>query len=109
MKSLVFALIAFGTLALFNPDQADFSSFIAERAQTIASDNAREASGGLLSAGSSVVGSLTQALASNLFERKSYVVFSTYEQAFDGGQEGWKFLGMGGQFFELNRPDTLGG
>lgn len=113
MKILFFLLIVLGTLALFNPDKEAFAAFVAERAQTAVTDGAREASGTLLgTGGDSVVGSLTSALATGAFERSNYFVFSTYSADLNGATHDsgeWKYLGVGGQFFELERPRMLDG
>ena len=113
MKFLFFLLIVLGTLALFNPDKDDFAGFIGERAQTAASDNVRASSGSYLGMdGESVVGTLTRALATGAFERSNYFVFSTYSADLNGVVRGggqWKYLGVGGQFFELERPSMLDG
>lgn len=112
MKFFIVVLIVFGTLALFNPDERDFAAFIGEQAQTMVTDTARASSGALFGAAAgSVVGALTQALANNAFERKSYVIFSTYSLDLNGELNGeeWTFIGIGSQFFETSRPEMLDG
>ena len=113
MKFSFFLLIALGTLALFNPDNDDFAAFVGERAQTAVSDNARASSGSLLGTDpGSLVAMLTRELARGSFERKNYFIFSTYATDLNGSEHDggeWKFLGVGGQFFELKRPRVLGG
>ncbi|MCH7640471.1 MAG: hypothetical protein IH855_13600 [Bacteroidetes bacterium] len=110
MKFLFLTLIVVGTLVLFNPDKKNFNSFVAERAQTGITDNAREtSSGGLLGGGS---GTLTSELTRASFERSNYFILSTYVADLNGAEHDggeWKFLGVGGQFFELERPRVLGG
>ena len=113
MRFSFLLLIVLGTLALFNPDKDDFAGFIGERAQTIVSDNVRASSGSLLgTGGGSVVAMLTRELARGSFERSNYFILSTYETDLNGAEHDggeWKFLGVGGQFFELERPRMLGG
>ena len=113
MRFSFLLLIVLGTLALFNPDKDNFAGFIGERAQTAVSDNAREIDGSFLGTGDgSVVGMLTTALTSGAFERSNYFIFSTYATDLNGAEHDvgeWKFLGIGSQFFELERPRMLGG
>ena len=110
MKFVFLTLIVVGTLVLFNPDKKDFTNFVAQRVQTSITDNARgTSSGGLLGGGD---GTLTSELARGSFERSNYFILSTYAADLNGAEHDggeWKFLGVGGQFFELERPRMLGG
>lgn len=112
MKFTFFLLITLGTLALFNPDKDNFAGFIGERAQTAVSDNVRASSGSLLGTDDgSVVAMLTRELARGSFERSNYFILSTYATDINGAEHDggeWKYLGVGGQFFELDRPRMFG-
>lgn len=113
MKIFMFLGILLGTLALFNPSQDDFTAFIRERTRDVVSEYGRAAGGGLFrSAVSSLAGEVAGAIAGGSVERRNYILASTYSLDLNGmGREGgkWRFLGIGGQFFELERPAMLEG
>lgn len=111
MKFFFFLLIVFGTLALFNPDDADFAVYVNEKAQTAVADRARTGGQGFLSSntGSSAT-ALSSAFSEGAFQRNNYFVFSTFTADLDGpdGNRGdWRFLGVGNQFIEMRKPASI--
>lgn len=113
MRVLLILGVLVGTMALFNPTEDDFRSFVTERASEAVSDHARSA-GGSLFAGvvGSVGGTLAGAVASRAVRRDSYVMFSIYTIDIDGPErngEEWRFLGLAKQFIPLSRPESMGG
>ena len=113
MKIFLIAAVLLGTLALFNPGEDAFRTFVRERANEMVSDRAREAGGGLFgSIAGSVGGALAEAFASRTVQRDNYLVASVYTIDLDGpGRDGeeWRFLGVAKQFIPLSRPASLGG
>src|SRR5690606_10159326 len=113
MKSLLFVLIVAGTLALFNPSQDDFTTFVQGRARDVVSEYGRTAGGDLFGdVVGALAGQVSGAIAGGSVERSNYLLVSTYTLDLDGARsEGgeWRFLGVGGQFFELERPAMLKG
>ncbi|MDX1438485.1 MAG: hypothetical protein R3284_01150 [Rubricoccaceae bacterium] len=110
MKTAFFLLVVFGTLALFNPDEADFALHVREKAQTAVSDQARSLDDSFLIPSDTPTSALAQAHASGAFERNNFVVFSLFKADLDGAQlQGgeWTFLGIGKQFFQLSKPSTF--
>ena len=112
--------ILIGTLLLIlwwtNPDETQFSDFLADEVSEIAGDAGEEAGGAmnfLTQRLGREIGDLAgQALgrqASGMFERESYGVASTYELDLNGRASGgtWKFVGVAGQFFPIEKPDDL--
>lgn len=100
---LVLALIA---LALFNPDMEDFQLFVETSTEELIRDEVGE---GLLSDALSALGSgLAGEHVDEVTRRRNYFIFSTYtidlDEEPDSGDE-WRFLGLAGQFLELDRPD----
>ena len=102
------AAIAAIVLILLNPDMEDFSVFAREQSALLMQE---QVGGGILGrvisgAGADVVGGLVEKAT----ERNNYMLFSTYTLDFDGAnQEGneWRFLGIAGMFFELERPEAI--
>jgi hypothetical protein len=113
MRILLVAGVLLGTLALFNPDEEDFRSYVTERANEAISDRARSAGGSIFSdIVGSVGGTLAGHVASRTVRRDEYYVFSVYTIDLDGPQrrgEEWRFLGLAKQFVPLHTPDSLGG
>lgn len=105
MKTFLFSLIAIGTLGLFNPDQAAFASYMSERAQTTVTDNARQAPTSFLGGANAVT---SQAQTASEYKRSSYLVFSTYTLDAHGTSRGvdYRYLGIGGQFFQVKKPEA---
>jgi hypothetical protein len=111
MRFLILLVIVLGTLALFNPSQEDFTTFIQDRTRDVVTDVGRSAGGSLLgSVTGAVAGTVAGAIAGQAVERKNFLVFSLYTVDLNGARhEGgeWTFLGIGGQFFEMERPEIL--
>jgi hypothetical protein len=105
---IVTALLAAIALAFFNPSMDDFSLFVRAQSEQILIDETGDTSlGRALSAfGSRLAGDYVHRVT----ERRNYFVFSTYTIDLDGpertGNE-WRFLGIGGRFIELDRPEVL--
>jgi len=113
MRALLILAVLAGTLALFNPGEDDFRSFVTERASEAVSDHARAAGGGLFAdVVGSVGGTLAGAVARRAVQRSDYFLFSLYTIDLDGplrtGEE-WRFLGVASQFIPLKQPDSLEG
>ncbi|NNF58993.1 MAG: DUF4359 domain-containing protein [Rhodothermaceae bacterium] len=120
MRSILLIAIVGGTLALFNPGQDDFTQFIRDRTRDVVGDAGRTAAtelGGDVAgalggtAARSLASEVVGALANNAVERKNYGLFSLYTLDFNGPRhdEGeWIFLGVGGQFFEMEKPRMMG-
>lgn len=112
MRILLILGVLIGTLAIFNPDEEDFRSYVTERANEAISDRARSAGGRIFSdIVGSVGGTLAGHVASRTVVRDDYIVFSLYTIDLDGSQrtgEEWRFLGIAKQFVPLNTPDSLG-
>lgn len=106
--AIVVVLLALIALFFFNPGMDAFKTFIETRSEVVLREQTGEgALGRALSAlGSSLAGSYVDRVT----ERADYLFFSTYTIDLDGpdeeGEE-WRFLGMAGQFLELDRPEAL--
>ena len=113
MKALFLFSVVVGTLALFNPDEEAFETFVRERTQDVVTEHARSAAGSLLGSAAGALGAeVAGALAGGAVERSSYVAFSVYTLDLNGPREPggeWRFLGVAGQFFELERPAMMQG
>lgn len=99
---LVLALIA---LALFNPDMEDFQLFVETHTEELIQDQVGE---GPLSDVLSALGSgFAGEHVDEITTRRNYFIFSTYTIDLDETDRGgdWRFLGMAGQFLELERPE----
>lgn len=105
---IVAAIIAVIALAFFNPGMDDFRTFVRAQAEGMIQRETGESElGGLLS---DVGGSLAGRYIDRITERRNYFVFSTYTVDFDGDDseaEDWRFLGIAGQFVELDRPESI--
>lgn len=93
-------------LAISNPGEEQFRNFVSDRAELAIQEETGDSMLGraLSGAGASVAGEF----AERVTDRENYYVFSTY--TIDLGDassdpEEWKFLGIAGQFVELERPD----
>lgn len=105
---LVVALLGVIALAIFNPGMDTFRVFIGERAEQIIVDETGDSSLGR--ALSEAGGSLAGQYVDRITERDNYIIFSTYTIDLDGrdsDEEQWSFLGIAGQFLELERPDAI--
>jgi hypothetical protein len=105
---IVVAVLGVIALAIFNPGIDQFRIFVADRAQTIILEETGEGVLGraLSGAGANLAGQYVDRIT----ERDNYVLFSTYTIDLDGGEEDeehWTFLGLAGQFLELERPPSV--
>lgn len=103
---LVVLILAIIALTLFNPDMEDFQFFVETQTEELIRDQIGESP---LSEALSELGSgLASDHVDEITERRNYFIFSTYTIDFDGetnrGGE-WRFLGLAGQFLELERPE----
>lgn len=103
---LVVLILAVIALAIFNPDMEDFQLFVETQTEELIRDQMGE---GVLSETLSRLGSgLASEHVDEITERNNYFIFSTYaidlDRDPDNGNE-WRFLGMVGQFMELERPE----
>ncbi len=103
---LLLALVV--VLAVTNPTSDDFAEFaeghVAERLE--AELDAVPAGGLLGDVGGLAAGQLVRRFA----ERETYLVASVYTLDLDGrarDAEDWRFLGIAGVFFEIDRPESF--
>jgi hypothetical protein len=104
------ALFAIVLLFIFNPEMGDFKVFVGEESERILLTRAGDSELGriLSDVGSSLAGDYVDRIT----EREDYFLFSTYRIDLDGPDETeneWRFLGIGGQFIEMQRPVALEG
>ena len=95
-------------LLVFNPDRTDFNTFIQEQSENLVLREVGEGEAGRALA--AVGGGLARAYVNSITQRRNFFVFSTYTMDFDGedgADDEWRFVGLGGQFFELDRPAFL--
>ena len=105
LVALVIVLIG---LAAFNPDMDTFKLFINEQSERILLHEAGDSEVGQVLSG--VGGALAGAFVERITEHNNYLLFSTYTIDLDGAEEDedeWKFLGIAGQFVEMQRPASL--
>lgn len=106
MKTLIVVLVIVAALLAFtNPDEQDFRDHT-ERviANELATSTPNIPGGDILGR---VGGMVAGELAADAFTRKNYFLFSIYEldlNARNMAVDKWRFLGIGTQFFELDRP-----
>jgi hypothetical protein len=110
-KLLVLAAIAVA-LFLTNPSMDDFQQFARQHATDEIGRQTEGLPGGLGGLVGDLGGALAGRVAGQAADRDSYGLCSLYTldlngRATDGGE--WKFLGIGTQFIELDRPDALEG
>lgn len=103
---VVVAMLAVIALAIFNPGMDDFRLFVTDRAEEMILQEAGDTALGRALSGAG--GSLAGQYVDRITERHNYILFSTYTIDFDGREseeERWRFLGLAGQFLELERPE----
>ncbi len=103
---LLVALVV--VLVVTNPGPDDFTEFAEETvAERVGAELGEVPAGGLLGdLGGLAAGQLVRRLA----HRDNYLVASVYTLDFDGrarAEEDWRFLGIAGLFFEIDRPDSF--
>jgi uncharacterized protein DUF4359 len=108
MKKVLGLMILVGVAGFIsNPSKEAFEEYVQSRVEErLSQENPDQRRLGrlLTEMGSSIVGSL----AARTTERRDFVVFSLY--AVDIGADGdpdesWRFLGIGGTFFEISSPE----
>lgn len=108
MRTGLVAILAVIALAFFNPGMDEFRTFIRAQAEGMIE---REAGGTPLGeALSGAGGRLAERYVDRVTDRRNYFIFSTYTIDIDGAEsdaEDWKFLGLAGQFVELDRPASM--
>lgn len=105
--ALILAAALTALLVLTNPGPERFEAFVQQEvARYVAAQHLP--GGGLLG---QLGGQLAGRLVRERTERRNYLLVSVYTLDLDGpqrqGQE-WRFLGIAGQFVELERPEALG-
>lgn len=106
--SIILALLAIVLLFALNPDMEDFKQFVEERSEKSLLTKTGDSELGLML--SSIGSSLAGGFVDRITDRKDYILLSTYQIDLGGRNEtedGWRFLGIGGQFIELERPEAL--
>jgi hypothetical protein len=115
MRSL-FPLLLLAALALVlfltNPEPDDFQEFAREQSGELFRGQlgAEVGEGPFGRILGSLAGDATAALVDRLAERDDYLVASVYTLDLDGPnstEDEWRFLGIAGQFVELQRPASL--
>ncbi len=93
-------------LAIFNPGMDQFRQFVRQRTELAIEE---ETGGSMLGRALSGAGaSLAGDYVDRVTERENYYLFSTYTIDLDGAQgenQEWRFLGIAGQFFAVDRPE----
>jgi hypothetical protein len=107
--ALVVLVLALFALWFFNPDMDDFKVFVEARSGEILQ---RELGGGALGEALSGAGArLAGRYIDRITDHDDFLIFSTYTIDLDGdgteGEEEWEFLGIGGQFVEMDRPASM--
>ena len=105
---ILLAVIALVVLFLFNPEMDDFKMFAEAQSERLLLEQTGESALGraLSGLGASLLGSNIDRFT----ERRNYGVFSLYTIDLDGDdeqEEEWRFIGIAGQFLELERPASL--
>lgn len=94
-------------LAIFNPGMDAFKAFAAERAEALILEETGDSVLGRALSGAGA--SLTGEYVDRITQRRNYLLFSTYTVDPDNrasDDENWIFLGIAGQFVEVERPST---
>lgn len=105
---IVAAVLAVIALAFFNPGMDDFRTFVKAQAEGMIQNEAGDTALGRALSGAGA--NLASQYVDRITERHNYFVFSTYTVDLDGDDadaEEWKFLGLAGQFVELDRPASM--
>ena len=103
---LVTGLLLGGLIAT-NPGMDAFATFVGEQSERILREETGDTPLGRVLAGAGA--GLASSYVDRVTTRQSYLLFSTYTLDLDGTPDDddydWRFLGIGGQFVELDHPD----
>lgn len=105
---IVIVILALIALMAFNPTMDDFRLFVRQHTETVIS---QQAGGGPL--GDIVAqwgGRFAGENVDRVTDRSNYLIFSTYTIDLDGPERSeneWRFIGIAGQFIEMQRPEAL--
>lgn len=105
---IVAAVLGVIALTIFNPGMDQFRLFIADQAETVILEETGDNLLGRALSGAG--GSLAGQYIDRITVRDNFILFSTYTIDLDGREEGeehWSFLGIAGQFLELERPASV--
>lgn len=106
--AVILATIALVALFIFNPEMETFQQFVETHSERLLEREFGDSTLGRALSG--VAGSLAGSYVDRITERDNYLVFSIYTIDLDGDrgdEEEWRFLGMAGQFLELEQPASL--
>ncbi len=106
--ALAVAVLAALALVLLNPSMDDFKVFVESRSEQLLLNETGDSAFGraLSSIGSSLAGTFVDRVTT----RNTYGLFSTYTVDLDGPDEAgeeWRFVGIGGRFLEIDRPESM--
>ena len=105
---IVVAILAVVSLAFFNPGMDEFRTFVKAHAEGMIQQETGDTALGRALSGAGA--SLAAQYVDRVTDRRNYFVFSTYTIDLDGDEaeaEEWKFLGLAGQFVEMDRPASM--
>jgi hypothetical protein len=105
---ILLVVMSLSALSFFNPTERDFRHFMTSNAEQIVLREAGHGTVGRLMSG--LGGPLAADFIAQRTDRRSYVLFSTYRVKLSQGMrsdDDWWFIGIGGQFIELQRPRSL--
>lgn len=106
--ALALVLVILIALAFFNPEMEQFRTFVEAQSERILLQETGEGRLGRFFSG--VGSALAGSYVDRITERDNYVFFSVYTIDLDGPEQEeneWRFLGLGNQFIELERPEAL--
>jgi len=108
MRIFIIFIVAVFLTALFvyNPEMDDFKGYIEGRSEELLQREIGDSALGraLSGLGSSLAGSYVDPIT----DRKNYYLFSTYaigSRSEEEQEKAWVFLGVGGQFLEIQKPN----
>lgn len=112
MKKLIIPALLIGYLVFTNPTEADFRQFAEQKIEARVREEIQKRQpngGGLMDRIQDLAGDFLSRLASQSVERTNYGIFSTYllDLPETVSQKDWKFIGIAGQFFPLERPEFI--
>lgn len=105
---LLLAAIALVILAVLNPGMDEFEVFAAQQSELMIEQEVGESALGRVLSGAA--GSVVEAYINRIAERDNFLLFSVYTIDLDGpeaGEEEWRFIGIAGRFFVMEKPESL--